>query len=116
MLRSDTNTDKTFIAEYEQTRRVGQIHVPQGGAHDYSITCCDNNAAVNAPMPPVKKHHDDKILDPITSFISPAGEFYLHSNKVNLASFGKAKVEPHTTLPQKLHSIRQYREAIDELK
>ncbi len=116
MLKTDTNTENTFITDYTQARLVGQIHLPQGGAPDYKITCCGNNEAVNAPIPPVKKKHDDNILDPITSFISPAGEFYLHSNKVNIASFGKAKIEPHTTVPQKINSIRKYKEAIDELQ
>ncbi len=116
MLKMDTNTHKTFITDYTQARLIEQINMPQGGPQDYKITCCDNNEAVNAPIPPNKKKHDDQILDPITGFISPAGEFYLHSNKVNIKSFGKAKVEPHTSVPQTMNSIRRYQEAIDELQ
>ena len=117
LLRSDANTDQTFITDYDNSRRVKQIHLPHSGPQDYTITCCDNNEVKNSPMPTVvKKRHEDKILDPITSFISPSGEFYVQSNKVNISSFGKVKVDPQTSIPQSINSIRQYREAIDELK
>lgn len=119
--KSDTNTENTFITDYDIKRRLNQINVPQGGAPDYRITCCDSSVvsadATHSPMPSVvKKRHDDKILDPITGFVSPAGEFYLRSNRVNLASFGNSKKDPQNLVPHKTHSIRNFREAIDEIK
>ena len=116
--KSDANTEKTFITEYDDARRISQLRLPNStGPRDYTIRCSDDNVATNAPIPSiVKKRHEDKILDPITGFISPSGEFYLQSNKTTLPSFGKAKLDPHNVVPQHIHSIRNYQEAIDELK
>jgi hypothetical protein len=117
--KSDANTEKTLITDDVQKRLMNHINLPNSiGPLDYTITCCDDNLVSNVPSPiPVnKKRHDDKILDPITSFISPAGEFYIQSTKINLPFFGKVKLDPQNTIPKATHSIRSYKEAIDEIK
>jgi len=115
-LQPDTNVGHTDATEYKEKTHIDQLNVPNvTGAPSYAVDCCDHKKpALNLTLS-AKKKGDNKIVDPITGFISTAGEVYLNSNKF-MSSFGKARVGPHTTIPQHVHSVRVNPEAIDELK
>ncbi|CAF0704702.1 unnamed protein product [Brachionus calyciflorus] len=117
-LHPDTNVGETDVTEFTDEKKFRELHIPNStGPLNYDVTCCDNNLAVKAPMPiTTKKRTEFRILDPCSGFISPAGEFYLRSEKTHLGTFGKSRVEPQTTIPQTIHSVRTRQEAIDELK
>jgi hypothetical protein len=90
------------------------------GAPNYSVTCCTAKQE-ESPVPltkgqALKKISTLRVMDPITSFISPSGEVLLCTHKYGLGTFGKAKKEPQTMVPQLINSIRSREEAINELK
>lgn len=117
-LEPDSNIGKTDVTEYNALKNYNQLHVPKStGPLDYTVTCCDNNLAVSAPMPIMtKRRTENRILDPCSGFISPAGEALLNTGRNGMRSMGKVKIEPQTMIPQNVHSIRTRTEAIDELK
>lgn len=117
-LQPDTNVGETEVTQYKNEKSFKELHLPNAsGPLNYEVNCCDNNFLINAPIPIMnKKRHEFKILDPTSGLISPAGEVFLRSEKTTLRNFGKARVEPQTTIPQSIHSIRTQPEAINELK
>lgn len=87
------------------------------GMLNYETKCCDNQIESAVPLATNnKKLHNMTIMDPITGMISPAGEVYCNTNKYGLPTFGKARVEPQTTIPQNVNSLRPINQAINELK
>ena len=117
-LQPDTNSGETSIVAYQDKQNHLKLHVPSAtGAPDYNVTCCtvkQEQAATKAQV--LKKLNTLRVMDPITSFISASGEVLLCTNRYGLASFGKTKKEPQTTVPQLVNSIRNRDEAIDEIK
>ena len=116
-LRPDTNSGSTDVTHYKDTINYGRLHVPTAtGPLNYNVNCCDTKSRTPGAPNSGKKRIELRIVDPITSFISPAGEVFVNSNKYGLPTFGKSRIEPQTTVPQELHSIRSREEAINELK
>lgn len=117
-LTTDTNVGETSITQYKNEKNFNELHIPNAtGPLNYGVTCCEDNLADKTPMPTVtKKKTEFRILDPCSGFISPAGEVFLKREKTHLGTFGKAKIEPQTSIPQNIHSIRNQQEAIEELK
>lgn len=120
LLVPDTNVGETDVTAYNEARSRQQLHVPNvSGQLNYDVNCCENKS-FSAPAPgraaSSKKRVDIQILDPITGFLSTAGEAVLQTGKCNMPSFGKARLEPQNLTPQNAHSIRVQPEAIDELK
>lgn len=119
-LRPDTNAGETDITQFKEQLRSRQLHIPNStGPPDYKVTCCDNNNVVNSGQLPItsKKHKEYKILDPLTGFVSCAGEVLINSGSYGtIPSMGNSKIEPQTTVPQNIHSIRNRKEAIPEIQ
>jgi hypothetical protein len=116
-LQPDTNVGQTNATEYKEKTHIDQLNVPNvTGAPSYAVDCCEHKKPGHNLTLSAKKKGDNKIVDPITGFISTAGEVLLNTGKFGMPSFGKARVEPHTTIPQHVHSVRVNPEAIDELK
>ncbi len=117
-LEPDTNVGHTDVTSFVEKQIHQKLHVPNStGPLNYDVNCCDNKLLQNLNAKnSIKKRNDLRVMDPITSFISVSGEVLLNSTKYGMTSFGKARIEPHTTLPQNKHSIRTREEAIDEIK
>lgn len=117
-LSPDTNIGDTNITEYKKMQDYNHLHIPaRTTSPEYDVDCCDEKFNNTEAMPiSVKKRTDLRIIDPITGFISPAGEVLTHKTKHGLPTFGKSRIEPQTTIPSNTHSIRTNKEAIDELK
>jgi len=109
----DSNVGETDIAQYNYQRSRTQLNFPTAsGPKNYHVTCCENNLTSFAKS---KKRIEMNVIDPITGFLSPAGESLLRvQNK--MSSFGKARLEPQCLVPEKSNSIRSQPEAIEELK
>jgi hypothetical protein len=119
--RPDTNIGQTDITAAKNKKFLHSLHVPTlTGAPDYTIECCDSNESnVDHSFTPTnKKKVDIKILDPLTGFISSAGEVLINNRQNNgqMISMGKSKKEPQQLSPENNHSIRIQPESIDELK
>ncbi len=118
-LQPDTNSGPTDVVHYTDKTNFLKQHVPTAtGQPDFETKCCDNQAVSAVPIGTnQKKVHNMTIMDPITGMISAAGDVYCSSSKkYGLSSFGKARVEPQTTLPQNVNSQRNQDQAINELK
>ena len=118
-LQPDTNSGHTDVVHYNDKTNFLKQHVPTAtGLPNFETKCCDNQAESSVPIGTnFKKLHHMTIMDPITGMISAAGEAYCASSKkYGLASFGKARVEPQTTIPQNVNSQRAQDQAINELK
>lgn len=117
-LQPDTNTGATDVTQFEDKVDHLKQHVPTAtGAPSYETKCCDIQLENAVPLSTnVKRAHMLTIMDPITGFVSPAGEVFCKSNKLTLGTFGKARIEPQTTIPQNVFSNRNQSEAINELK
>lgn len=117
-LQPDTNSGETSVVAYQDKQNHLKLHVPgPTGPPNYSVQCCTAKQEQMASKAQVlKKISTLRVMDPITSFISPSGEVLLCTNKYGLGTFGKAKKEPQTMVPQLINSIRTREEAIDELK
>ncbi len=116
-LRPDTNVGETDVTDYVEKKHHQELHIPNAtGSPDYTITC-DSNFVVDSSVPQfAKKRTDLRIIDPITGFVSAGGEVLLNNQRYCLPTFGKERIEPQTTRPQTVNSIRQQKEAIIELK
>ena len=116
-MRPDTNIGETDLTDYVKKKHHQELHIPNvTGAPDYTITC-DRNYFADPSAPPFsKKRTDLRIVDPITGFVSAGGEVLLNNQRYTLPTFGKERVEPQTTRPQTINSIRTKREAIAEIK
>ena len=117
-LQPDTNSGSTDVTQFNENVNYAKLHIPTAtGPLNYDVNCCDSKFHNTISMPhAAKKRIELRIVDPITSFISPCGEVLINSQKYGLSTFGKARIEPQTTIPQNLHSIRIQKEAIDEIK
>lgn len=118
----NSNTGETSITEYTLERSRTQMNFPTAsGPREYHVSCCDNNqsrrvmTAKTGESSASKKRIELNIIDPITGFLSPAGESLLRI-KTRMPSFGKARLEPQCLLPQESNTIRTQPESIDELK
>lgn len=116
-LQPDTNAGGTSMTQYVERERERKLHIPNNtGAPNFSInTYVPSHQNVSEPVFKAKPN-DINMLDTISSFISPAGEFLSQSGKIHIKSFGKSKIEPQTIIPQNIHSIRGQPEAIDEIR
>lgn len=117
-LQPDTNTGANDVTHFNDKVDFLKQHVPTAtGQPSYETTCCDEKTETSVPLHTnVKKLHNLTVMDPITGFISPAGEVFCNSNKYGLPTFGKAKLEPQNLIPQNTNSIRIQSQAINELK
>lgn len=117
-MRPDPNVGETDMTEYIQKKHHQELHIPNAtGAPDYTITCDINDYPTDPSVPQfAKKRTDLRIIDPITGFVSAAGEVLLNNQKFQLPTFGKARIEPQTSIPNSIHSIRSGSQAIDEIK
>lgn len=118
-LQPDTNVGQTDITTYNELKRIGDFHIPSTtGALDYQVKCCDSNARFNLNyyVPAnIVRNKGAHIYDPLSNFISPAGEILLNTGR-HIPSLGKSRKEPQTTVPQNINSIRTNPNAIDEIK
>lgn len=113
-MQPDTNSGETNVVSFNEKQNRLKLHVPSAtGAPDFAVNCC---TSVSSKGEVLKKLNTLTVIDPISSFISPSGEVLLCTNKYGLATFGKARREPQTTVPQLINSIRQHPDAINELK
>ena len=88
------------------------------------MTCCANDSEV--PMNTAvaekleflnaRKPYEMGIVDPVSGFLSPAGEVLLNTGKTIMKSMGKQIKEPQTIIPKNINSIRDNPEAIDEIR
>ncbi len=117
-LQPDTNAGNTDVTSFNEKVNFLKQHVPTAtGQPNYDIVCCDDKLENGVPLAlNPKKRNDIRIVDPITGFVSVCGEVISNTGRNGLGSFGKARVEPQTTIPKNIHSIRQQNEAINELK
>ena len=116
-LAPDTNAGNTDVTSFNDRVAYLKQHVPTAtGSPSYDVNCCDNNTTNGTLTTSLKKRNDLRIIDPITGFISVCGEVLTNSPKYGLSTFGKARIEPQTTVPQTIHSIRPQAEAVNELK
>ena len=117
-LQPDTNTGATDVTHFNDKVDFLKQHVPTAtGQPSYDTTCCDERVEASIPLQTnVKKLHNLTVMDPITGFISPAGEVFTNSNKYGLKTFGKAKIEPQNMIPHNMNSMRTQSQAINELK
>ncbi len=116
-MRPDTNVGETDVTEYVNKKHHQELHIPNvTGAPDYTITC-DGHYMNDSTAPKFsKKRTDLRVMDPITSFVSVGGEVLLNNQRFGLPTFGKARIEPQTTRPQTINSIRTKSEAIAEIR
>ncbi len=118
-LQPDTNTGPTDVIHFQNKTNFMKQHVPTAtGQPNFEPKFGNTQTDSNVPIATnLKKLHNMTIMDPITGMISAAGEVYCTSSKkYGLASFGKARVEPQTTVPQNVSSQRNHDQAINELK
>lgn len=117
-LQPDTNTGPTDVTHFNNKVDFLKQHVPNHtGQPSYESNCCDSKDAQAQPLETNnKKLHNLTVMDPITGFVSPAGEVFCNSGKYTLSSFGKARIEPQTSIPHNNNLLRPQSEAINELK
>jgi hypothetical protein len=115
----DTNSGRTDISQYSFSRSQTQLNLPtSSGPTNYKVSCCDRNVNSRGHAKsafPSKKKIEMSVLDPITGFLSPAGENLLRVQH-RMPSFGNSRLVPQNIVPQSINSIRTQPESIDELK
>ena len=96
-LRPDTNIGQTNITTFNELKKMQDFHVPNTPLN-YQVKCCENskskldvNYYVSANL---VKNKGVQLIDPLSNFISPAGEFLLNSGKT-IPPLGKKKKDPH---------------------
>lgn len=116
-LQPDTNSGESDVTAFKEKVEFLKQHVPtHTGVPSYEQNCCDG-PEINGPLSSnVKKQHNLTIMDPITGFVSPAGEVFCNSGNYTLSTFGKRKIEPQNSLPINVNSLRTHSQAINELK
>ena len=113
----DTNAGGTSMHQYKEAQRIRQLHIPTAtGAPNFTTKCCEKDENAVAHIKSAKKQVDLETLDTISGFVSAAGEMINNNSKICMQSFGKARVEPQTTIPQTVNSIRARPEAIQEIR
>lgn len=124
-LQPDTNAGGTNVYQNNDREEYRRLHVPTAtGPPDFKMTCCTENDGENLSVEAAEKFeflnarkpYEMGIVDPVSGFLSPAGEVLLNTGKTIIQTMGKQKKEPHTTIPRNVNSIRDYQEAIDEIK
>jgi hypothetical protein len=123
-LQPDTNAGGTNVFQNNDKEEYRRLHVPTAtGPPDFAITCCQEdirqhsfteNEALNILN--ARKPYEMGIVDPVSGFLSPAGEVLLNTGKTIMRTMGKKIKEPQTIIPKNVNSIRDYNEAIDEIK
>jgi hypothetical protein len=115
--QSDIATGGTDIDKEVKKREHSLLHVPKRtGPKDYQLQCCDPDMGPLYEKPPSLKPNVATLIDPISGFLSPSGEVLLETGKMRLDTMGKSRIEPQTTIPQNINSIRDNDLAIDEIK
>jgi len=113
----DTNTGGTSMHQYKEAQRIRQLHIPTAtGSPNFTTKCCEKDENSVSHIKSVKKQVDLETLDTISGFVSAAGEMINNNSKIYMQSFGKARIEPQTTIPQTINSIRARTEAIQEIR
>lgn len=119
-LQPDSNAGETDITQYNYRRSRTHLNIPMSCAPtNYNVTCCDANFSSNQHLKSLgsKKRTEVQLVDPITGFLSAAGESMLRTGvRANMSSFGNSRLEPQNLIPHNADSIRTQPEAIDELK
>ena len=124
-LQPDTNAGGTNVYQNNDREEYRRLHVPTAtGPPDFKMTCCTESdgedlsakAAENFEFLNARKPYEMGIVDPVSGFLSPAGEVLLNTGKTIMQTMGKQNKEPQTIIPKYVHSVRGYPEAIDEIK
>ena len=118
-LQPDTNSGPNDVIHFNEKIDKLKQHIPTAtGQPSFEAKCCENQKEFAVPISTNnKKLHNMTVMDPITGLISAAGEVYCASStKYGLPTFGKARIEPQTMMPQNVNSLRNQSQAINELK
>ena len=124
-LQPDTNAGGTNVYQNNDREEYRRLHVPTAtGPPDFKMTCCSENDGENLSVEAAEKFeflnarkpYEMGIVDPVSGFLSPAGEVLLNTGKTIIQTMGKQKIEPQTIIPRNVNSVRDYQEAIDEIR
>lgn len=115
----DTNAGGTNIHQFVENERLRKLHIPSAaGPADFArVTSNTNEVPIEGTeLLAARKPYELALVDPLNGFLSPAGEVLLNTGRTRMRTMGKQKKEPQNVVPSESHSIRDYSEAIDEIK